>query len=81
LQGGENLRLLHQSSRERGVERRQAKRAILEHFHQLTAGAEQQHRAKLRVDAAAQNQLVAVGRNHRLDGTAEEVLRARPFAA
>ena len=41
----------------------------LEDFDQLTARAEKQHRTKLRVDAAAENQFVAVARDHRLTTT------------
>ena len=43
-----NPGLLHHASRERGVERRQAEGAILEDFHVMAAGAEEQHRTKLR---------------------------------
>ena len=60
LERGVNFRALHHAARERGVERRQAERAVLEHFHQLAARAEQQHRAELRVNAAAEDDFVAV---------------------
>ena len=46
--------------RQRGVQRRQGQRAVVEDLDELAAGAEQQHRAELRVDAAADDQLVAV---------------------
>ena len=52
--------LLHHPPGERRVQRRQGQRAVLEHFDELPAGAEQQHRAELRVEAAAEDQLVAV---------------------
>ena len=50
LERGEDARLLHQPARERGIERRQAERAILEDFDELTARAEEQHRAELRIE-------------------------------
>ena len=62
------------------VQRRQGQRAVLEDLDQLPAGAEQQHRAELRVEAAADDQLVAVQLDHRLDGHAQEVLGAGPLA-
>ena len=51
----ENLRLFHHPSRQGGVERRQSQGMVLEDFHQLPAGAKQDHRPELRVDAAAHN--------------------------
>ena len=62
LERREDLGLLHHPPRQRGVERRQAQRAILEDLDELAAGAEEQHRAELRVEAAADDQLVAVER-------------------
>ena len=55
-----DLGLLHHAPRQRGVQRRQAERAVLEDLDQLAAGAEQQHRAELRIEAAADDQLVGV---------------------
>ena len=55
-----DLGLLHHAARQRGVERRQRQRAVLEDFHQLAAGAEQQHRPELRIEAGADDQLVGV---------------------
>ena len=55
-----DLGLLHHPARQRGVQRRQRQRAVLEDLDQLSAGAEQQHRAELRIEAAADDQLVAV---------------------
>ena len=50
---------------------------VLEHLDELAAHAEQEHRAELRVNAAAQDDLVAVAQlDHLLDGDALEVLRA-----
>ena len=71
-----DLGLLHHAPRQRRVERRQTERAVLEDFDQRAAGAEQQDRPELRVDAAADDQLVAVELDHRLDGDALEMLRA-----
>ena len=76
LQRREDLGLLHHAPGQRGVQRRQRQRAVLEDFDQLAAGAEQQHRAELRVEAAAEDQLVAVELDHRLHGDALEVLGA-----
>ena len=73
LERAEDFGLLHQSARERGIERRQTERAVLEDLDKLTASAEQQHGSELRVDAAAEDEFVAVARNHRLDGHTEEV--------
>ena len=60
LQRGEDPGLLHHPPRQGGVERRQGQRAVLEDLDELAAGAEEQHRAELRVEAAADDQLVAV---------------------
>ena len=60
LEGFEDLGLLHQPPGERGVQRRQAQGAILEHFDELAAEAEEQHRAELRIEAAADDELVGV---------------------
>ena len=79
LQRGEDLGLLHQAQRQRGVQRRQRQRAVFEDFHQLSAGAEQQHRAELRIEAAADDQLVAIKLDHRLHGHALEMLGAGLF--
>jgi hypothetical protein len=49
---------------------------VLEHFDELAAGAEQQHRAELRVNAAAEDDFVAVELDHLLHGDALEMLRA-----
>ena len=50
--------------------------AVLIHLHQLVHRPEQQDRAELRVDAAAEDQLVAVGRDHGLHRHATENVRA-----
>ena len=42
----------------------------LEDFDELPARAEEQHRAELRIEAAAEDQFVAVGADHRLHGHA-----------
>ena len=60
-----------------GVEGRQGQGFVLEHLDQLPAHAEEQHRAKLRVNAAAQDDLVAVGQlDHLLHRDALEMLGA-----
>ncbi len=76
FQRGEDLCLLHHAAGQRCVQRRQCQRAVLEDFYQLSAGSEQQHRAKLRIDAAADDDFVAIQLDHRLHGHALEVLRA-----
>ena len=58
LQGGVDAGAFHHAACEGGIERWQSQRAVFEDFDQLSAQAEQNHRAKLRVDAAAQDQLV-----------------------
>ena len=73
LQGAVNPRPLHHAAREGAIQRRQAKRAIAEDFDQLTARTEEQHRPKLRINAAAENQFVAVARDHRLHDDAEKI--------
>ena len=71
-----DLGLLHHPAGQRGIERRQGQRAVLEDLDELAAGAEQEHRAELRVEAAADDQLVAVELDHRLHGHALEMLGA-----
>ena len=56
-------------------ERRQSQRRIVKHLHQLPARAKQQHRPKLRIHAAAEDQLVAIQPHHGLHGHAHEILR------
>ena len=72
--------LLHHPPGQRRVQRRQGQRAVLEDLDELAAGAEEQHRAELRVEAAADDQLVAVEPDHRLDGHALEVPGAGALA-
>ena len=76
---GEDLRLLHLMAGERGGERRQRERAIFLDFDELSAGSEEKHRAKLRIDAAAEDDFVAVEFGEGLHGDAEEMLRADFF--
>ena len=73
FQRGEHLGLLHHAAGERRVQWRQREGAVFENFHQLAAGAEEQDRPELCVDAAAQNQFVAFELQHGLHGHAEEV--------
>ena len=50
---------------------------VLEHLDELAAHAEQEHRPELRVNAAAEDDLVAVAQlDHLLDGDALEMLGA-----
>ena len=51
---------LHHAPRERRGQRRQGEGPVLEDLDELAARAEQQHRPELRVDAAADDELVAV---------------------
>ena len=76
LSASEIVVSLDQAPGERRVERRQGQRAVLEDLDQLAAHAEQQDRAELRVEAAADDQLVAGPVDHRLDRDALEVLGA-----
>src|SRR5947209_6725223 len=78
LERGVDAGLLHHPPRQGRVERRQGPGPVLQHLHQLSPGAEQQHRAELRVDAAADDQLVAVGTDHRLDRHPREVFGPGP---
>src|SRR5689334_17014376 len=55
-QGAVNLSPFHHASRKSAVERWQAEGSIPKHFNQLTAGPKEQHWAKLRINAAAENQ-------------------------
>ena len=50
FEGLVDLGLLHHAAGQRGVERRQGEGAVLEDLDELAAGAEQEHRAELRVD-------------------------------
>src|SRR5205823_14514657 len=70
---GVDLRLLHHPARERGVQRREGQRTVLEHLDEQPAGSEEQHGAELRIDAAADDQLVSAFAEHRLHGDAFEV--------
>ena len=73
-----DLGALHHAAGQGGVERGQGEGLVLEHLDELAAHAEEEHRAELRVDAAAQDDLVAVGQlDHLLHGHALEVLGAR----
>ena len=71
-----DLRPLDHPPGERRVERRQGERPVPEELHELAAHPEQEHRAELRVDRRADDQLVAGVVDHRLDGHALEVLGA-----
>ena len=73
-----DLGLLHHAARQGGVERRQGQRAVLEDLDQLSAQAEQQHRPELRVEAGADDDLVAFQLDHRLHGDAHGNARRRP---
>src|SRR5512132_2972711 len=61
-----NLRSLHQSPRQGAIQRRKAERAVFENLNKISAGAEQKHRPELGIDAAAENKLVTILRDHRL---------------
>ena len=68
--------MLHHPAGQRGVERRQRQCAVLEDLDELASRAEEQDRAELRVEAAADDQLVAVELDHRLDADPLEVFGA-----
>ena len=70
LQRLEDFGLLHHAPGQRRVERRQGQRLILKDLHQHAARAKEQHRPKFSVLGAADDQLIAVQRNHRLHGDA-----------
>ena len=74
LERGEDLGLLHHPPGQRGIERRQAQCAILDDFDELAARAEKKYRAELGVEAAADDQLVTVERDHRLNAHPLEML-------
>ena len=71
-QRGRDAGLLDHPAGEGGVERRQAERPVPEHLHQLTTHPEQQQRPELRIHRRADDELVALGRDHGLDGHAVE---------
>ena len=58
LEGFVDASLLHGAPRERRGERRQRERPVLINLDKRTAGAEEQDRPELRIQAAAQDQLV-----------------------
>src|SRR5215469_18976105 len=76
FQSLEDVGLLHHPKRKRGVQRRQGQSAVFEDLDQLSACAEQDYRPKLRIETAADDQLVAIELRHRLNGYALEVLGA-----
>ena len=76
LECGVDLRLLHHPPSQGGVEQRQGQRAVLENFDELAAGTEEEHRSELGIEAAADDDLVAVELDHRLDADSLEVLGA-----
>ncbi len=79
FQGGVDFGLLHHPSGEGGVQRRQGQGAVLVNLDQLAARAEEQHRAELRVHAAADDDFIAVELDHGLDGDALEMFFAGAF--
>src|ERR1019366_4369373 len=76
---GENFGAFHHAARQRRVQRRQTKRAVLENLDELAARAEEQHRAELRINAAANNQFITFELDHRLHGHAKEMFLANFF--
>ncbi len=74
-----NAGLLHEAAGEGGSERGQAQSLILELLHKNAASAKEQHRAELRIHAAAENELAAGPAHHRLDAHALEVAWAGRF--
>ena len=70
----ENLGLLHHPAGQGAIERRQAEGAILDDLDQLATRAEEKNRAELGVEAAADDQLITVERDHRLNTDPLEML-------
>src|SRR5688572_230497 len=68
-----NLGPLHHAPRKGAVQRRQAESSIAKDLNQLTARAEEQHWAKLRINAAAEDELIPVAPNHRLHDNASKI--------
>src|SRR5215204_2465534 len=64
----------HHPPGERGCQRREGEGPVPVHLDQRAAGPEEQDRTELRVQAAADDQLIAVETDHLLDGAAAEVL-------
>ena len=79
LERGENFCAFHHAPRERGVERRQTERAVLENFHELAARSEKQNGSELRVHTAADDQFIPFKLHHPLHGDAEKMFRANFF--
>mmetsp|Transcript_69491 Transcript_69491/g.145134 ORF Transcript_69491/g.145134 Transcript_69491/m.145134 type:complete len:223 (+) Transcript_69491:1020-1688(+) len=75
LQGLVDLGLMQHLGGQVGVERRKAQGGILEDLDQGAAHAEEDDRAELRVEAGAEDDLVALHADHGLDGDALEALR------
>ena len=63
--------------RARVVVRAEAQGAIAKHLHQFAAGAEEQHRAELRIDARTEDQLIALRRIMGCTVTPKNVPRPR----
>ena len=76
LERGKNLGVLHHPASQRGVERGQGEGSVLEDLDELAASAKKEHRPELGIKAAADDDLVAVELDHRLDADSLEVLRA-----
>ena len=73
LEGGVDLGPLHHPTRQGRRQGWQAQGAVLEDLHEGAAKAEEEHRAELRIDAASEDQLVAIAFDHGLDGHTPEV--------
>src|SRR5262249_14253031 len=62
-----NLGTLHHSPCQRSCKRRQCMGAVTKHFNQPATQTKNQHRTKLRIGRAAEYQLIAKTRHHRLN--------------
>ena len=72
--------MLHHPPGQGGIEWRQGQRAVLENLDKLAAGAEEEDRAELRIETAADDQLIAVQVDHGLDADAQEMFGAGTLA-
>lgn len=77
LKGGEDLRPFHQPPCERGVERGLAEYTVAVDFDKLPSRSKEKNRSELRVDAACENELVALRANHGLHRDTQKCFCAR----
>ena len=73
FESGDDLGLLHDPAGQCCVKWWQPERAVLEYLDKLSARTKEEHRAELRVKAGADDQLIAIKLDHRLNGHSLEM--------